>query len=106
MAPLLVGIAWADEDAAKADATTAHRNLRIDFVFLTGPNKGQVVRVDNLPIGGVYPATLDGSLRNETPLNLVILARSDPAVWAKKRERRQPKAWWRIPLLALTRLAR
>ena len=83
LAPLLVGIAWADDDAAKADAATAPPQPDDRFVFLTGPNKGQVVRVDNLPIGGpqvqVYPATLDGTLRNETPLNLVILVRFDPA---------------------------
>ena len=83
LASLLVGIAWADDDAAKADAATAPPQPDDRFVFLTGPNKGQVVRVDNLPIGGpqvqVYPVTLDGTLRNETPLNLVILARFDPA---------------------------
>ena len=83
LAPLLVGIAWADDDAAKTDTATAPPQPDDRFMFLTGPNKGQVVRVDNLPIGGpqvqVYPVTLDGTLRNETPLNLVILARFDPA---------------------------
>ena len=85
LAPLLVGVAWADDDAAKTETDTARAPPQPDdrFVFLTGPNRGQVVRVDNLPIGGpqiqVYPVTLDGTLRNETPLNLVILARFDPA---------------------------
>jgi rieske iron-sulfur protein len=78
LAHLVVGTAWADEDAAKIPPQPDDR-----FVFLTGPKKGQVVSVDSLTIGGpqvqVYPLSTDGTVRNETPLNLVILARFDPA---------------------------
>ena len=53
------------------------------FVFLTGPKKGQVVKVEDLLLGGpqvqAYPVSQDGTVRNESRLNLVILARFDPA---------------------------
>jgi rieske iron-sulfur protein len=78
LAPLVVGMSRADDDAAKMPPQPDDC-----FVFLTGPNKGQVVRVDSLAIGGpqvqAYPVSPDGTVRNETPLNLVILARFDPA---------------------------
>jgi rieske iron-sulfur protein len=52
------------------------------FVFLTGPKKGQVVRAEDLALGGpqvqAYPVAPDGTVR-DTRLNLVILARFDPA---------------------------
>ena len=53
------------------------------FVFLTGPKKGQVVRAEDLALGGpqvqAYPMALDGTVRSDNRLNLVILARFDPA---------------------------
>jgi rieske iron-sulfur protein len=53
------------------------------FVFLSGPKKDQVVLVDDLALGGpqmqAYPAAPDGTLRNGSRLNLVVLARFDPA---------------------------
>jgi len=77
LAPLVVGMARADAAAASAPPQADDR-----FVFLTDPNKGQVVKVGSLAIGGpqvqVYPVRPDGTVRNETPLNLVILARFDP----------------------------
>jgi rieske iron-sulfur protein len=53
------------------------------FVFLSGPKKGQMVLVEDLPLGGpqmqAYPAAPDGTVRNASRLNLVVLARFDPA---------------------------
>jgi rieske iron-sulfur protein len=78
LTPLLVGGARADEEAANMPPQPDDR-----FVFLTGPKKGQVVEIDDLPLGGpqmqAYPVSQDGTVRNETPLNLVILTRFDPA---------------------------
>jgi rieske iron-sulfur protein len=87
LAPLGVSLARAEDEAAKPEAA---RPPQPDdhFVFLTGPNKGQVVKVDNLAVGGpqvqVYPVGPDGTVRNETPLNLVILARFDPAALSEE----------------------
>jgi len=80
LAPLLAGPARAAEEgeAAKPPAPDDR------FVFLTGPKKGQVVRAEDLALGGpqvqAYPMALDGTVRSDTRLNLVILARFDPAV--------------------------
>lgn len=83
LSPLLVGIARAEDEAAKVDAAKLPPQPGDRFVFLTGANKGRVVRLDNLAIGGpqmqVYPVSPEGAVRNETLLNLVILARFDPA---------------------------
>jgi Rieske Fe-S protein len=53
------------------------------FAFLTGPKKGQVVRAEDLPLGDpqmqAYPMAQDGTVRSDSRLNLVILARFDPA---------------------------
>jgi len=83
LAPLLVGAAGAEDEVEKADAARMPPQPGDRFVFLSGPNKGQIVRPDSLAIGGpqaqVFPAGPDGTIRNGTPLNLVILARFDPA---------------------------
>jgi len=83
LAPLLVGAAGAEDEVEKADAARMPPQPGDRFVFLSGPNKGQVVRPDGLAMGGpqvqVFPAGPDGTIRNGTPLNLVILARFDPA---------------------------
>ena len=83
LAPLLVGAARAEDEPEKADPAKMPPQPGDHFVFLSGSNKGQIVRLDNLAIGGpqvqAYPATADGTVRNGTPLNLVILARFDPA---------------------------
>jgi rieske iron-sulfur protein len=79
LAPLLAGAARAAEEgeAAKPPAPDDR------FVFLTGPKKGQVVRAEDLAVGGpqvqAYPMAPDGTVRSDTRLNLVILARFDPA---------------------------
>jgi rieske iron-sulfur protein len=83
LTPLLVGAARAEDEVETADAVTMPPQPGDHFVFLSGPNKGQVVRPDNLTVGGpqvqVFPAGPDGIIRNGTPLNLVVLARFDPA---------------------------
>lgn len=75
--PLLVSAARADGPATMPPQPDDR------FVFLTGPKKGQVVKVDDVVLGGpqvqAYPVGQDGTIRNESRLNLVILARFDPA---------------------------
>jgi rieske iron-sulfur protein len=65
------------------DAATMPPRPDDRFVFLTGLKKGQVVKVDDLVLGGpqvqAYPVDQDGTVRNKSRLNLVILARFDPA---------------------------
>jgi rieske iron-sulfur protein len=77
LTPFLVGAARADDAATKPPLPDDR------FVYLTGPKEGQVVKVDDLELGGpqvqAYPVALDGTVRNESLLNLVILARFDPA---------------------------
>jgi rieske iron-sulfur protein len=79
LAPLLAGPARAAEEGEAAKPPTPDDR----FVFLTGPKKGQVVRAEDLALGGpqvqVYPIGPDGTVRSDTRLNLVILARFDPA---------------------------
>jgi rieske iron-sulfur protein len=91
LAPLLAGMARAEDEAAKPEAAKPPQPDD-HFVFLTGPNKGQVVKVDNLAVGGpqmqVYPASPDGTVRNETPLNLVILIRLDAAELSEETQAR------------------
>jgi rieske iron-sulfur protein len=83
LTPLLVGAARLEEEVETTNAVTMPPQPGDHFVFLSGPNKGQVVRPDNLTVGGpqvqVFPASSDGTIRNGTPLNLMILARFDPA---------------------------
>jgi rieske iron-sulfur protein len=83
LAPLLVGAARAEDELDKADTARMPPQPGDHFVFLSGPNKGQVVRLDDLAVGGpqvqVFPVGPDGTIRNGTPLNLVILARFEPA---------------------------
>ena len=77
LVPLLVSGARADDAAAMPPQPDDR------FVFLTGPKKGQVVKVDDVVLGGpqaqAYPVAPDGTVRNGSRLNLVILARFDPA---------------------------
>ena len=83
LAPLLAGVGRAEDEPEKTDGTRLPPQPGDRFVFLTGPHKGQVVRLDNLAMGGpqvqAFPASPDGTVRNGTPLNLVVLARFDPA---------------------------
>jgi len=79
LAPLLAVPARAEDEgeAAKPPAPDDR------FVFLTGAKKGEVVHADDLALGGpqvqAFPMAPDGTVRNDNRLNLVILARFDPA---------------------------
>lgn len=57
------------------------------FTFLTGPKKGQVVHAEDLALGGpqmqAFPMAPDGTVRNNR-INLVILARFDPATLSEE----------------------
>jgi len=79
LAPLLAVPARAVEEGEAAKPPRPEDR----FVFLTGPKKGQVVRAEDLALGGpqaqAYPMAPDGTVRSDTRLNLVILARFDPA---------------------------
>jgi rieske iron-sulfur protein len=81
LTPLLAGAARADEAASMPPQPGDH------FVYLAGPDKGDVVHADGLTLGGpqiqAYPAAPDGTVRSESRLNLVILARFDPAALAE-----------------------
>jgi rieske iron-sulfur protein len=82
LTPLLAGRAFADDAGTKPPQPDDH------FVFLAGPKKGQIVKVDDLALGGpqvqAYPAGSDGTVRSASRLNLVILARFDPAALAEE----------------------
>lgn len=79
--PLLASAVRAEDAAAMAPQPDDR------LVFFTGPKKGQVVKVGDLAMGGpqvqVYPAAPDGTVRNGSRLNLVIIARFDPATLAE-----------------------
>lgn len=87
LAPLLVATAKAQDPSAMR-AQVGDR-----LVFLSGPNKGQVVKPDDVPLGGpqVQSYPLDpksGVQRDGSPWNIVLLARFDPGVLsAETRER-------------------
>lgn len=77
LAPLLIDAAQAEDAAAMPPQPGDH------LVFLTGPKKGQVIKVDDLPVGGpqvqAYPMSPEGTVRTGSRLNLIIVARFDPA---------------------------
>jgi Rieske Fe-S protein len=70
---------WSILPAHAEDGTATPPQPGDHFVFLTGPKKGEVVRIDDLPLGGpqvqAYPADRAGVVRNGSRLNLIILAR-------------------------------
>ncbi len=89
LSPLLVGIARAEDETSKVDSGRLPPQPGDHFVFLTGPDKGQVVRPDNLAIGGpqvqAYPVSPDGTVRNETPQH-IRLGRPPDAYLAAARQ--------------------
>jgi len=79
LVPLLaVGARAAEEGEAAQPPAPEDR-----FVFLSGAKKGQVVHAEDLAVGGpqvqAFPIAPDGTVRKGSQLNLVILARFDPA---------------------------
>jgi Rieske Fe-S protein len=76
LAPRLGNTASAD------DPTTLAPQLGDQFAFLTGEKKGQVVKADDLPLGGpqvqAYPIDpKSGVVRSGSGLNLTVLIRLD-----------------------------
>jgi rieske iron-sulfur protein len=84
---------WLAAAAKAADASAIPPQPGDRFVFLTGERKGQVVKSSDLPLGGpqiqAYPMDpKSGVVRDGSRLNLIILARFDPAALsAQTRER-------------------
>jgi rieske iron-sulfur protein len=82
LAPLLAIPARATEESEAAKPPAPDDR----FAFLTGPKKGQVIRADDLALGGpqaqAFPMAPDGTVRNQNRLNLVILTRLEPAALA------------------------
>jgi len=78
MTPLVGAMARAQDDAAAMPPQPGDV-----FVHLTGPGKDHIVRADDLMVGSpqvqAYPSAPDGTVRSGSRLNLVILARFDPA---------------------------
>ncbi len=75
---------WLAGAARATDADTMRPQVGDRFVFLTGSKQGQVVKRDDLVLGGpqvqTYPADPStGVVRNGSPWNIVLLARFDPA---------------------------
>jgi rieske iron-sulfur protein len=78
---------------ARAEGETPRENMRPQpgdqLVFLSGPNEGKLVRPEDLPLGGPQdqafpkdPAT--GTVRDGSPLNLLVVARFDPALLSEE----------------------
>ncbi len=70
--------AWISRPARAEDPESAPPQAGDHLVFLTGSKKGQTIRSDDLPAGGpqmqAYPADPNGTVRNGSRLNLVIVA--------------------------------
>ncbi|MBN9511148.1 MAG: Rieske (2Fe-2S) protein [Alphaproteobacteria bacterium] len=77
LAPVLAGVAHADSPSELPP------QIGDQFVYLTGPKKGEVVKAADLPLGGpqvqAYPVDPKTKLvRDGSRLNLVVLIRLDP----------------------------
>jgi Rieske Fe-S protein len=77
-------VPWLGNAVSAEDPTTLTPRPGDQFTFLTGEKKGQIVRADDLPLGGpqvqAYPVDpKSGVVRNGSRLNLVILIRLDPS---------------------------
>jgi rieske iron-sulfur protein len=84
---------WLSGAAHANDPTAIPPQTGDCFVFLSGPKKGQVVKVDDLPLGGpqmqAYPADpKSGVVRDGSRLNLVLLIRVDSAALSQETQAR------------------
>src|ERR1700760_1642564 len=74
---------WAARSNAEGeDPTEILPQIGDHFVYLTGDMEGKVVKSADLTVGPqvqVYPADPTGRVRDGSRLNLVILAKIDPA---------------------------
>ena len=84
-AGLGLGLApWLSNVASADDPTSLAPRPGDKFAFLAGEKKGQVVKADDLPLGGpqvqAYPIDpKSGVVRNGSRLNLIVLIRLDPS---------------------------
>lgn len=84
-AGLGLGLApWLSRPANADDPTTIPPQPGDQFAFLTGDKKGQVIKADDLPLGGpqvqAYPIDPKSKVvRDGSRLNLIVLARLDPS---------------------------
>jgi rieske iron-sulfur protein len=80
-----IGLApWLTSAVKAAGADAMRPQVGDHFVFLTGSKQGQVVKRDDLALGGpqvqAYPIDpASGVVRNGSPWNIVLVARFDPA---------------------------
>ena len=82
LVPFLAGMARAEEPGS----ASLPPQPGDQFSFLTGEKKGQIVKAEDIPLGGpqvqVYPIDpKSGVVRDGSRLNLVLLARFDPATF-------------------------
>jgi len=82
LVPFLAGMARADE----AGPASLPPQPGDRFAFLTGDKKGQIIKTEEIPLGGpqiqAYPIDpKSGVVRDGSRLNLVLLARFDPATF-------------------------
>jgi rieske iron-sulfur protein len=75
---------WLASGAKATDAEAMRPQVGDRFVFLIGPKQGQVLKRDDLALGGpqvqTYPIDpASGVVRNGSPWNIVLVARFDPA---------------------------
>jgi len=84
-APVIAGAARAEDNSENPASLPPQPGDR--FAYLAGAHKGQIVKVADLALGGpqvqaypVDPAT--GLVRDGSRLNLIVLARFDPAAIA------------------------
>lgn len=75
---------WLAGSAKATDADAMRPQVGDRFVFLIGPKQGQIVKREDLALGGpqvqTYPVDpSSGVVRNGSPWNIVLLARFDPA---------------------------
>ena len=77
-------VPWLARPAHADDPSELHPQPGDHLVFLTGARKGEIIKPEDLPLGGpqfqAYPKSPDGILRDGSRLNLLIVARFDPAV--------------------------
>ncbi len=77
LAPWLIFPARAEDQAN--DPTSARPQPGDRLIFLAGPKQGEPARGEDLELGGpqaqAYPADPNGTVRDGTPLNLVMLVR-------------------------------
>lgn len=73
---------WLARPARADDPSELHPRPGDRLVFLTGAKKGQIIKPEDLPLGGpqvqAYPQSPDGVLRDGSRLNLLIVIRLDP----------------------------